>query len=174
MKDAMARKGIEGGSSSRTPTKVEGDPKMLTSATMLKTVSDYSTGFHSNYYRVFVGGGNNFSLVRSVLKYRWWFQFVESATFEKCNLIWTSWWKKKVSDELKPFDQPLLENKMKVYARMDENHHLANKKNLFQNLSEYYSLKGRCVFKEKVFPLTFHIKGGLDDPEYQRLVECFH
>lgn len=57
---------------------------------------------------------------------------------------------------------------------MEENYHLANKKNLFQNLSEYYSLKGRCVFKEKVFPLTFHIKDGLDDPEYTRLVECFH
>jgi len=28
--------------------------------------------FHATYYKFFVGGGNNFPLVRSVLKYRWW------------------------------------------------------------------------------------------------------
>jgi tubulin--tyrosine ligase len=55
---------------------------------------------------------------------------------------------------------------------MEENHYLANKKSLFYALREYYRWKGRCVFKDKVFPVTFHIKTGTNDPEYYKLVQC--
>lgn len=61
----------------------------------------------------------------------------------------------------------------KVYARMEENHHLANKKCLFNALREYYQAQGRCVFKDRVFPVTFHIKDGVEDPEFQKLADCF-
>jgi hypothetical protein len=40
-------------------------------------------------------------------------------------------------------------------------------------MQEYYSSMGRCVFKDKVFPVTFHLKGGLNDPEYLKLTQCF-
>jgi predicted nuclease of predicted toxin-antitoxin system len=31
----------------------------------------------------------------------------------------------------------------------------------------------KCVFKEKVFPVTFHIKSGLSDPDFIKLSQCF-
>lgn len=56
---------------------------------------------------------------------------------------------------------------------MDQNQHLANKKCLFYNMKEYYRAQGRCVFKDKVFPVTFHITEGTEDPEYAKLAQCF-
>lgn len=40
----------------------------------------------------------------------------------------------------------------KLYGRMEDNFHLANKKGLLMNLKEYYRLKNKCVFESKVFP----------------------
>jgi hypothetical protein len=60
-----------------------------------------------------------------------------------------------------------------MYGRMDEGHYLANKKCLFYSLQDYYSSQGRCVFKEKVFPVTFHIKDGVNDPQFMKLSLCF-
>ena len=60
---------------------------------------------------------------------------------------------------------------MKIYARMDEGHFLANKKSLFYALRDYYRQQGRCVFKDRVFPVTFHIQQGFKDPEYTKLVQ---
>ena len=56
---------------------------------------------------------------------------------------------------------------------MDKNHYLANKKCLFQSLKEYYRSQGRCVFKDKVFPVTFHVQDGVEDPEFGKLAHCF-
>ena len=36
----------------------------------------------------------------------------------------------------------------KVYARMEDNFHLTNKKGLLINMQEYYRLKGECVFEK--------------------------
>lgn len=55
---------------------------------------------HSSYVKFYVGGGNNFPLVRSVIKNRWWFQLQERCDFNKCNLIWTAWHKKKLCNQL--------------------------------------------------------------------------
>ena len=52
---------------------------------------------------------------------------------------------------------------------MDHNFQLANKKTLFYNMKQYYNKLGKCVFKDKVFPLTFHVKSGQNDEEYERL-----
>lgn len=56
--------------------------------------------YHTNYCKFYVGGGNNFPLVRSVIKNRWWFQLQERCDFNKCNLIWTAWHKKKLCNQL--------------------------------------------------------------------------
>jgi len=64
-------------------------------------------------------------------------------------------------------------SRVKIYARMEDNHHLANKKCLFYALKQYYEAQGRCVFKDRVFPVTFHIKSGVNDLEYKRLIDCF-
>jgi hypothetical protein len=46
-----------------------------------------------------------------------------------------------------------------MYNRLDANYHLANKKALFVNMSEYYKAIGLNPF-EVAIPLTFHIKSG--------------
>lgn len=65
-----------------------------------------------------------------------------------------------------PTTDQLNPQKAHIYARMDQNFHLANKKCLFYAMKEYYEQQGLCVFKDKVFPVTFHVKDGLEDPEY--------
>lgn len=51
-----------------------------------------------------------------------------------------------------------------MYNRLEDNYHLANKKALFMNMSNYYKRLGLCPF-EVAIPLTFHIKSQ-NDPEY--------
>ena len=41
-----------------------------------------------------------------------------------------------------------------------------NKKALYLNMKNYYDALDQDVFDN--LPLTFHIKEGLDDPEFQR------
>jgi len=51
------------------------------------------------------------------------------------------------------------------------NFYLGNKKALFYNLKEYYNLIGKNVFD--YVPLTFHIRKGMKDPEYNRFVDFY-
>jgi hypothetical protein len=44
------------------------------------------------------------------------------------------------------------------------NYFIGNKKALFYNLKQFYDLQGKNVFS--VIPLTFHIKHGAADPQY--------
>lgn len=48
----------------------------------------------------------------------------------------------------------------KIYARMEDNFHLTNKKGLLINMQDYYKLRGKCVFESKVFPYTYLLKNG--------------
>ena len=41
-----------------------------------------------------------------------------------------------------------------------------NKKALFLNMKNHYEALGQHIFKK--IPLTFHVKTGLDDPEFHR------
>lgn len=59
----------------------------------------------SQYAKFLVGFGNNFQLVKSILKNRWWLQSGETDSFEECNLIWTSWRKSYITEELMTLDQ---------------------------------------------------------------------
>lgn len=43
---------------------------------------------------------------------------------------------------------------------------MANKKALLLNMRNYYDALGQNVFDN--LPVTFHIKNGLDDPEFTR------
>lgn len=49
--------------------------------------------FHQN--RFYVGRGNNYILVRSVIKQRWWWSMNESENFFNINFLWTQWRKNK-------------------------------------------------------------------------------
>lgn len=68
------------------------------------------------------------------------------------HFIWTAWRKTEISNELKrPCD------KRRMYSKLEDNFHLANKKALFLNLKTYYAGLGVDPF-EVAIPLTFHIK----------------
>jgi hypothetical protein len=48
---------------------------------------------------------------------------------------------------------------------------LNNKKALFLNMKNYYDALDEEVFDN--LPVTFHVKDGLDDPEYHRFKEYY-
>lgn len=59
----------------------------------------------------------------------------------------------------------------KLYNKLEDNYHLSNKKALFLNMRNYY--ESLQVDPFSVLPLTFHIKTGLDDPEFQNFTQHF-
>lgn len=54
----------------------------------------------------------------------------------------------------------------KLYNKIEDNYHMNNKKALFLNMKQYYEAIDEDVFDN--LPLTFHIKTGLEDPEFKR------
>jgi len=53
-----------------------------------------------------------------------------------------------------------------MYNKVEDNFHLANKKALLLNMRNYYEALDQNVFDN--LPVTFHIKNGLSDPEFQK------
>lgn len=49
---------------------------------------------------------------------------------------------------------------------MENNFHLSNKKAIFYNMKVYYEAIGVEYFQR--LPLTFHIKEGLNDVQFQK------
>ena len=58
-----------------------------------------------------------------------------------------------------------------IYNKLEDNYHLANKKALFMNISNYYRAQNLDPF-DVAIPLTFHIKSQ-NDPEYKRFIEVY-
>ena len=54
---------------------------------------------------------------------------------------------------------------------MEDGWHLSNKKAFFMNMKFFYEAVGKNPFD--ALPVTFHIKSGLDDPEFQRFTQFF-
>lgn len=52
----------------------------------------------------------------------------------------------------------------RLYNKIEDNYHLANKKALLINMKHYYEAIGEDPFN--ALPVTFHVKEGLDDPEF--------
>ena len=59
----------------------------------------------------------------------------------------------------------------RIHNHFLHNYHMGNKKALFYNLNQYYTLLKKDVFK--IIPLTFHIKHGLSDPEFHKFLKEF-
>jgi hypothetical protein len=45
----------------------------------------------NNQFKLCVGKGNNHTLVRSILKERWWWAISEKEDFDEVSFIWTAW-----------------------------------------------------------------------------------
>lgn len=65
-----------------------------------------------NYYKYFIGQGNNSLMVRNLMKQRWWWYLgnnsnnnnnneTKNCDFDDCHFIWTQWRKIKVVQQLK-------------------------------------------------------------------------
>lgn len=55
---------------------------------------------------------------------------------------------------------------VKIYNKIEDNFHISNKKALYLNMKNYYEALEQDVFD--YLPLTFHLKQGLEDPEFQK------
>lgn len=58
-----------------------------------------------------------------------------------------------------------------IHNHLLNNFYLGNKKALFYNLREYYSLSNDNLYH--YIPLTFHIRHALKDPEYAKFVDYY-
>ena len=58
-----------------------------------------------------------------------------------------------------------------MHNHFENNYFLGNKKALFYNLKQYYDLKKQDVFS--IIPTTYHIKHGVNDPNYILLSKLF-
>ena len=68
----------------------------------------------------------------------------------------------------KPKQQPAV---LRIYGKVENNYHLSNKKALFANMKLYYEALDKDPFD--VLPLTFHIRNGVDDPEFKDFKRTF-
>ena len=59
-----------------------------------------------------------------------------------------------------------------VYSKMENNYHLSNKKAIFYNMKVYYEAIGKEY--HHYLPLTFHIKEGLNDPQFLKFEQLYH
>jgi tubulin--tyrosine ligase len=77
---------------------------------------------------------------------------------------------KRVNGLLKKKPITLIENsiKLKMHNHLQCNFFLGNKKALFYSIKKYYELLKINPFTK--IPLTFHVKEGLEDPEFERFL----
>ena len=62
-------------------------------------------------------------------------------------------------------------SKYKIHNHLGNNFHIANKNAMFYNMRSYYEAIGDDVFK--YLPLTFNVRNGENDPEYQRFLKHY-
>ena len=139
-------------------------------------------------------------MVRSLFKQRFWWMIADKgADMERVNFMWTQIKNAQYMDTLLckfpekksglgllkdksksqgsqpplyPLDGPtakMLENKL--YNKIEDNFHLANKKALFLNMRNYYESLNQDPFN--TLPVTFHIKNGLADPEFAKFKDHY-
>jgi hypothetical protein len=132
----------------------------------------------------FVGKGNNFYLVRQIVKRRVWWTRAHKEDFAAsvsesaddkvhygCNFIWTQWKKNRHLQHLRRHNT---DGTLKIYNRVEHNFHLSNKKALFRNIVRYYRHRDLDPF-EVAIPLTFHIRRvGSSDSDYLAFIKVFN
>ncbi len=60
----------------------------------------------------------------------------------------------------------------KLYNKIEDNFHMNNKKALFINMKNYFEALDEDVFAH--LPLTFHIKSGMEDREWQKFKNYYY
>lgn len=74
-------------------------PKDLSAAAAGQQTTEPNKVYQAKKF--YVGVGNNYGVVKSVLKQRYWWQYSSEEAFSsECDFIWTSWKKQKHIDYL--------------------------------------------------------------------------
>lgn len=125
-------------------------------------------------YKFCVCGGNNPGIVKALLKSRSCWSQTESG--DELNLLWTQWANAKFIQSLAKTPADIKNAKVdgnggRVCNHLERHGELSNKKEMLANLTRYYNSVGEKV--SHTLPLTFHIKEGLEDPEFKRFAETF-
>ena len=60
---------------------------------------------------------------------------------------------------------------MRATNHMENNFHLSNKKAIYYNMKVFYDAIGQSTFD--YLPLTFNIKDGLTDSQFNKFVESY-
>jgi hypothetical protein len=100
--------------------------------------------FHQN--RFYVGKGNNYILVRWVIKQRWWWSMNESEDFFNANFLWTQWRKNKhlsiLNSKKEVTNQVMLELKKQVMEeRLADSEEDVEQKKTGENMEAMYQNK---------------------------------
>ena len=92
------------------------------------------TSVFKNKFKGYVTTQNHGILVRSVLKRRNWWNLIKVKNVESCDFIWTQWLKREIVEDFPTYNDSFSISDFKMYNRIEFNHHLSNKKNLFLNM----------------------------------------
>lgn len=118
-------------------------------------------------------------MVRALFKSRSWWLLHDKEEMDKVNLMWTQCRKQDIMKQIKcklinskeKRKKELESTSVKIYNKLEDNYHLSNKKALFLNMRNYYEALGQNPYNS--LPITFHIKTGLDDPEFEQFKRTF-
>jgi len=137
---------------------------------LLNVHNDILISNKQTQYKYCVRKGNNYLLVKSILKSRfWWIE--TNKKDEELNLLWTQWYNPKFIKALPTFKETKVAESIKMCNHMERQYHLSNKKAMLINMKRYYKAIGRN--EEEVLPLTFHIKDGITDSEFLKFASYF-
>ncbi len=132
--------------------------------------------------KCFVGLGNNPGLVKAVMKERWWWSVTTEE--EEASVLWTQWRKMSFIRRLEKMKGPGQKKNpqesegdeeipcgLRLCNHLEGNYCMGNKKGL------YYCMKKYCAVRKidlaDILPLTFHIRKGRADPEFDKFVKTF-
>lgn len=121
-------------------------------------------------YRYFVASGNNGVLVKSAMKQRPWWNCGDKGD-QSLNFLWTQWYNPKFIGSLPCFSEDKERSMPMISNHFEQHYHISNKKAMFLNMQRFYKANDQDPFT--VLPLTFHIRRGIDDPEFAGFVEYY-
>jgi len=77
---------------------------------------------------------------------------------------------KKLAEEEEK-EENITSHNLMCYGKQENNYHLSNKKAIFYNMKVYYEAIGQEY--HRYLPITFHIKEGLNDPQFLKFEQLF-
>jgi hypothetical protein len=120
----------------------------------------------SKDYKAHIGDGNNSAIVKNVLKMRQWWSLQNKPSPNTCDFIWTQWIQSKIIKKLAKFsDENKEDYDQFIYNKLEANHHISNKKDLYLNLAAFYKYSDEKAIDN--IPLTFLVYGGENDKSFK-------